>query len=540
MEVGKPPRQREPEAIRRQKRKELDARRSKCRIRIGNHLEQWCIIKEKLGFSLHSDFAKFLLDSYSSKVCLTCEGKCSVAENSNIFLASGDALRQLVVWAHDHSQECGFIPNLKCVLTGRKEDSRTVVWECLTGHAFSWCTLPLADEGAANEAQAEVSSSPPHLSCPAVVAEASLPDPPPPRGPKRRGRKRKVVSPEPEALSQEPGDVSGMAVGLEEEAGAAKGEEMEPEQGRTRPATAELAGFSRTQRCCRPPKKEDLIQSAAKDVGQPEVEKSCAWQVANPSPTPSSQSCMREPSRADGQEEDGQGDLYMVYELGPTLETDGGAQRERNEEVLLIEDTEANPLLILEEEVNEDLGTEQDTVVVTGGDVKEEEEEGFTEEDIAYVDDLKDENYVPSSGGELEKQRRKSVAVRASGRLSKGRSKRKEKTHSGKAVRIRAGRTRSRRVKSEDEEIAQIGPKRIRKAAKKEILLCDFDGCGKIFSNRQYLNHHMKYQHVQQRTFACSYPTCGKSFNFKKHLKEHEKLHSGVRSVASPAGRRPP
>lgn len=27
-----------------------------------------------------------------------------------------------------------------------------------------------------------------------------------------------------------------------------------------------------------------------------------------------------------------------------------------------------------------------------------------------------------------------------------------------------------------------------RKAAKREILLCDYEGCGKIFSNRQYLN----------------------------------------------------
>ncbi|XP_005062404.1 PREDICTED: zinc finger protein 692-like isoform X1 [Ficedula albicollis] len=68
-----------------------------------------------------------------------------------------------------------------------------------------------------------------------------------------------------------------------------------------------------------------------------------------------------------------------------------------------------------------------------------------------------------------------------------------------------------------------------RKAAKREILLCDFEGCGKIFSNRQYLNHHQKYQHVHQKTFTCSEPTCGKSFNFKKHLKEHEKLHSDKR-----------
>lgn len=47
---------------RREKRRQLDARRSKCRIRLGSHMEQWCLLKERLGFSLHSQLAKFLLD----------------------------------------------------------------------------------------------------------------------------------------------------------------------------------------------------------------------------------------------------------------------------------------------------------------------------------------------------------------------------------------------------------------------------------------------------------------------------------------------
>ncbi|EPQ06919.1 Zinc finger protein 692 [Myotis brandtii] len=80
-----------------------------------------------------------------------------------------------------------------------------------------------------------------------------------------------------------------------------------------------------------------------------------------------------------------------------------------------------------------------------------------------------------------------------------------------------------------DEDSAQIGPKRIRKAAKKELLPCDYPGCGRIFSNRQYLNHHRKYQHIHQKSFSCPEPACGKSFNFKKHLKEHVKLHSDTR-----------
>uniref|UniRef100_A0A8C3GXP4 Uncharacterized protein n=1 Tax=Corvus moneduloides TaxID=1196302 RepID=A0A8C3GXP4_CORMO len=50
------------DCVRRQKRRELDARRSKCRIRIGGHLERWCRLKEQLGFTLHSQLAQFLLD----------------------------------------------------------------------------------------------------------------------------------------------------------------------------------------------------------------------------------------------------------------------------------------------------------------------------------------------------------------------------------------------------------------------------------------------------------------------------------------------
>lgn len=80
-----------------------------------------------------------------------------------------------------------------------------------------------------------------------------------------------------------------------------------------------------------------------------------------------------------------------------------------------------------------------------------------------------------------------------------------------------------------DEDTAQIGLRRIRKAAKRELMPCDFPGCGRIFSNRQYLNHHKKYQHIHQKSFCCPEPACGKSFNFKKHLKEHVKLHSDAR-----------
>ncbi|NWS78777.1 ZN692 protein, partial [Crotophaga sulcirostris] len=164
------------------------------------------------------------------------------------------------------------------------------------------------------------------------------------------------------------------------------------------------------------------------------------------------------------------------------------------------------------------------------GDEEEEDEDLAEDDDLAYTDDLRDENYHPSLDSDSEPQRRQSQP-----RARKKPVKEEPPLHdpsptSSSPLEEKVGRVScKRRARACDEDVAQIGPKRIRKAAKREILLCDFEGCGKIFSNRQYLNHHRKYQHVHQKTFTCSEPTCGKSFNFKKHLKEHEKLHSDKR-----------
>ncbi|XP_075594512.1 uncharacterized protein LOC104643835 isoform X3 [Balearica regulorum gibbericeps] len=128
-EPGRPGRQRAPDCIRRQKRRELDARRSKCRIRIGGHLERWCRLKEQLGFALHSQLAQFLLDRYSSHGCVWSPGE----PEPNLLHA--DALQRLVVLSHGHGQECGFIPDVKPPAPG---STSQLVWECVAGHSFSW------------------------------------------------------------------------------------------------------------------------------------------------------------------------------------------------------------------------------------------------------------------------------------------------------------------------------------------------------------------------------------------------------------------
>lgn len=110
---------------RREKRRQLDARRSKCRIRLGGHMEQWCLLKERLGFSLHSQLAKFLLDRYTSSGCVLCAGPEPVPQKG---------LQYLVLLSHTHSRECSLVPGLRGPGGGEGE----LVWECSAGHTFSW------------------------------------------------------------------------------------------------------------------------------------------------------------------------------------------------------------------------------------------------------------------------------------------------------------------------------------------------------------------------------------------------------------------
>ncbi|XP_066474053.1 zinc finger protein 692 isoform X3 [Tiliqua scincoides] len=438
MEHGRQGRQHASEIIRKQKRKELDARRSKCRIRIGSHLEQWCQLKEQLGFSLHSQLAKYLLDKYSSQGCMLKTGQDSSNVVPNPFPL--DALQNLVVLSHNHSQECGFIPDVKSSLLEQKGGPGSMVWECLAGHTFSWnssapqtCTLPPRKAASRRREEKAVSSKPSPPPSPVIRCRRSL----------RRAAAAHAFSlalasdspcpvDEAEPSSKEDGEGS-----ADRERAAC----MSPGSGTGLCEEAELLSGNDTETAA---SSEEIPGSA--EVTGPE----------STLPPPEG-----EPESAPDQPDEGEG---------------------------------------------EDLAEE---------------------DNLAYTDDLRDENYHPSLDRDSKLQRQQNPA-KCCRRPAKEDQPPSETCPSGHSLSEEksGGASCKRRAEPSDEDVAQIGPKRIRKAAKREILLCDYDGCGKIFSNRQYLNHHKKYQHVHQKTFTCSDPSCGKSFNFKKHLKEHEKLHS--------------
>nr|XP_044628749.1 zinc finger protein 692 isoform X4 [Equus asinus] len=315
---------------RREKRRQLDARRSKCRIRLGGHMEQWCLLKEQLGFSLHSQLAKFLLDRYTSSVCVLCAGPTPPEEPRPVLPST--APRSWCPEARSRQEPAGL---------ESEHDERT--------------------------------------------QEARLP----------RG-----VGPLPETF---------LPPGEEEEK-----EEDEDEEEMLSDASP-------------------WTYSSSPDDSEPDA--------PHPPPSPVTHELK-------------EGETSMAPEAPPV------------------------PFAL----------------------------------PPSSASSLGSGAPLPAEVGvQLELTGTLQVAQQSQPMASPG------------------SQSPSALASTWDEDTAQIGPKRIRKAAKRELLPCDFPGCGRIFSNRQYLNHHKKYQHIHQKSFSCPEPACGKSFNFKKHLKEHVKLHSDTR-----------
>ncbi|NXK84200.1 ZN692 protein, partial [Amazona guildingii] len=67
--------------LEKKKRKQsLDRRRGKTRIYVGNHINRWLALKEKLDFRNDAEVAGFLLDLYDSRDPLSKAPVCSLSQ----------------------------------------------------------------------------------------------------------------------------------------------------------------------------------------------------------------------------------------------------------------------------------------------------------------------------------------------------------------------------------------------------------------------------------------------------------------------------
>ncbi|KAK3540406.1 hypothetical protein QTP70_030834 [Hemibagrus guttatus] len=425
------------ETQRRQRRRELDARRSKLRVRLGSWPESWSKLKDQLGFSLHSELAQFLLDSYSCKVCSSGSG-----DGNEVFSVTVPSLDQLIQLVHCHGQKCPLTPRLQpdpCRQEVKErppeEDPETFTrlsetaqrclrYVCEDGHVFTWCPIHTQrDDGEKSERGSAA-----------------------PSGLRRiRERQRKGTKQDEVRRTTSRRSVRGKSV----DDGFGQSDELE------RVASSASGGNEEAEHFC------DRDEQVA------------ASQEGSDASLPASTTEIRTVVRA-----------AMLYGLETV------SLRKRQESELEVAELK---MLSAENEADDSSS-------------------------------IRDELLIPVERDVLQ------AAVPTSTTRGRERTEDAPETRKAEQRRRRVGtRRKSSRQSPEKDEVSQMSSRRKRKPTPKLILPCEFDGCWKIFSSRQYLNHHMKYQHLQQKTFACSHPSCGKSFNFKKHLKEHEKLHGDQR-----------
>lgn len=382
-----------------QRRRELDARRSKSRIRLGSCLQSWVQLKEELGFSLHSELAQHLLESYFSRICMKCSGN-KKTDVPRRLLTTVESLQELILLVHNHGQKCPLPPILH-PSSGHETERRAVESESKNSYHSSEADIRLK----------YTCDNDHHL----LWSPA--------------GRQSEME----EIKSKNEGDGN---------------------SGDVTPAS---------------PKR--LRQRSRKQLIEPViVRQELVTQVTT------------------SQRQGGTSGVTL-NELEEKLEK----SKARSE---LCRDDKNAGITVTE--------TAQDAVPQEGSDVTDvflfhpEPNDGDDDDDDAAVLNL----------------------------TKRGTQRRVDATNN---IKIKAGVLKNNSLQSLKDDMSQISGRKKRKITQKVILPCEFEGCDKIFSSRQYLNHHVKYQHLQQKTFTCSHPTCNKSFNFKKHLKEHEKLHSNQR-----------
>ncbi|XP_059410337.1 E3 ubiquitin-protein ligase ZFP91-like isoform X7 [Carassius carassius] len=220
----------------------------------------------------------------------------------------------------------------------------------------------------------------------------------------------------------------------------------------------------------------------------------------------------------------------------------------------------------IEPEMDIDYEEANKAVEKTGTSVEKKEEESLDDEDVIeveecpFVDDPKDENYLPYSHSEEEDtvssdedapfrddtddqsydpkeipKLRRRPPTRLTEKDKASMQETEIKTEGGESTDVQtaaevdegaeAPRKRGRRRK--DDKSPRL-PKR-RKKPPVQYVRCEMEGCGTVLAHPRYLQHHIKYQHLMKKKYVCPHPSCGRLFRLQKQLLRHAKHHTDQR-----------
>ncbi|XP_051993775.1 E3 ubiquitin-protein ligase ZFP91-like isoform X1 [Xyrauchen texanus] len=161
-----------------------------------------------------------------------------------------------------------------------------------------------------------------------------------------------------------------------------------------------------------------------------------------------------------------------------------------------------------------------------------------SEEDVPFTDDLNDQSYDPKCERDPSKPRRRpprGQKEKAAVTESSNEQEPEIKTEGAESTDEKIGaefdedaelpRKRGRRKK--DDKSPRL-PKR-RKKPPIQYVRCEMEGCGTVLAHPRYLQHHIKYQHLMKKKYVCPYPSCGRLFRLQKQLLRHAKHHTDQR-----------
>ncbi|XP_077102704.1 uncharacterized protein zfp91 isoform X1 [Siphateles boraxobius] len=168
----------------------------------------------------------------------------------------------------------------------------------------------------------------------------------------------------------------------------------------------------------------------------------------------------------------------------------------------------------------------------------EEEDAVSSDEDVPFRDDLNDQSYDPKDFPKLRRRpptRLKEKKDKATGQETATEQETEIKTEGGESTDVQTSaeveegaeppRKRGRRRK--DDKSPRL-PKR-RKKPPVQYVRCEMEGCGTVLAHPRYLQHHIKYQHMMKKKYVCPHPSCGRLFRLQKQLLRHAKHHTDQR-----------
>ncbi|KAM3912911.1 zinc finger protein 692-like isoform 1-T1 [Leptodactylus fuscus] len=537
------------EAARREKRRLLDAQRGKCRIRLGTHLAEWCALKDHLGFSLHSQLAKFLLDSYRTT---SSPGTAVVPEAIALLSVSIPSLHRLACLCHQHGRDCNSPPTISAhPCSVEASETPALLWGCKENHQFYWdphdCNVGLdsnnteedvpglssmqqnrrmeqenvpkitVEEGDVSNTESLVQRTEPESPALPEISQMTCPEQSQDVGRVTQCTSEdrlttgsewplttNVSEEQPETITDE-----GLChIGHEILVSSAEVGDTEDED--TGPQSIEVSEDTQDSISMDLVKKKPDTASSGRACRHLRTQPAQSYQQAleTEPKTVLSLPCRRSPRSSKGCRT--RADAKQQVQLSNVARGSSDVKGQYID-------------VLLGSDANTDLSRRSPQQKSSTQDVTKQETRLENFESLVGVIEQKE---TPPAGPQSESGEMSGVFIEEEQNRQIGPLENEgEEPQSSQCK----GQKANRRKSLLDEELAQICKKRIRKATPQELLMCDYEDCGKIFSKRQYLNYHQKYQHMNQRTFRCSVTECGKTFNFKKHLKEHEKRHSDRR-----------